>query len=273
MSKKIGVLLPVYKNDNLEYFKLSINSILEQTYTNFIIFVGVDGEVGNEMQELLTEYDKNSQIQVCWFKNNRGLACVLNDLINKSKEYSCDFYARMDADDIAINDRFEEQIKFLEENNEVDVVGGAIEEIDESSNKKDKKVAYPKTHQDCKSFFRYRDPLAHPAVMFSKTFFEKVKGYREEYRKNQDTMLWFDGFKNDCIFANLEKTVLLFRVNDDFYANRRNGWQRAKKMFQDRVMINKELGYGFEAHIFAVMMLLMTISPSFVKKIAYKIFR
>ncbi len=44
-------------------------------------------------------------------------------------------------------------------------------------------------------------------------------------------------------------------------------------MFQDRVMINKELGYGIKAYIFTIMMFIMTISPSFVKKNAYKIFR
>lgn len=269
--KKVGVLLPVYGDDNLSYFNLSVESILNQNYTNFVVFIGVDGEVGDEMRKLLNKYQENPKIEVCWFDKNRGLACVLNDLIDRAKKESCEFYARMDADDIALVDRLKKQVEFLEANEDIDVLGGAVEEIDENSNKRGKTVVYPRTHQDCKNFFRYRDPLAHPAVMFSKTFFCKVDGYREEYRKNQDTMLWFDGFLNNCIFANLGTTVLLFRVDKGFYSNRRNGWNRAKKMFKDRLLINKKLKYGVGANIFAILILFMTISPIFVKKILYKL--
>jgi hypothetical protein len=63
-------------------------------------------------------------------------------------------------------------------------------------------------------------------------------------------MLWFDGFMNGCVFANLKDTVLNFRVNDDFY-NRRNGWKRAKQMLRDRLKINKALGYDISANLFA----------------------
>lgn len=66
---------------------------------------------------------------------------------------------------------------------DVDVVGGAIEEIDDNGEKKGKKVVYPLTHDDCRKFFRYRDPLAHPATFFRKSYFDKAKGYRPKYRK------------------------------------------------------------------------------------------
>lgn len=269
--KKVGVLLPVYKNDNLEYFQMSIKSILNQSYSNFIILVGVDGEVDSKMREILNEYDKINKVEVCWFDINRGLACVLNDLIDRAREYNCDFYARMDADDISVVDRFEKQVYFLLSNEDVDVVGGAIEEIDENSIKNGKKVNYPISHKECKKFFAYRDPLAHPAVMFSKSFFDKVSGYRVEYRKNQDTMLWFDGFNNNCKFSNLPDVLLLFRVTSDFYNNRRSGIKRAKKMLNDRFFINKVLSYGIKANFFALLSFILTISPSFIKKIAYKL--
>ena len=70
--------------------------------------------------------------------------------------------------------------------------------------------------------------MAHPAVMFRKSYFEKVEGYRSEFRKNQDTMLWFDGFKSGCVFANIPDTVLYFRVTDSMLGKRRNGWEYAK---------------------------------------------
>ena len=267
----ISVLLPVYKNDKIEYLKKSVESILQQKNCNFQIFIGVDGPVGDEMKVELLRLEKDDRVELVWFEKNRGLACVLNDLVKLSQQGGYNYYARMDADDISLENRFELQVAFLKSHPEVDVVGGAIEEIDSIDQLRGKHVEYPLTHEDCRMFFRYRDPLAHPAVMFRASYFDKVTdGDRSEYRKNQDTMLWFDGFMNGCIFANLPETVLHFRVNDDFY-NRRNGWKRAKQMFNDRLMINKALNYDITANLFAFGMFCMTISPSWVKKILYKI--
>ena len=267
----IAVLLPVYKNDNANYLSFSVESILKQTYRNIIIFIGIDGPIGNELYRCLQKYENHSQIRIIYFPENRGLAMVLNDLIMMCHKESIDFIARMDADDISVPNRLANQVNYLLLHPEVDVVGGRIEEINEQSERNSKSVTYPLTHQECFKFFRYRDPLAHPAVMFRKSFFDKAKGYRNEYRKNQDTMLWFDGFMNGCIFANLDETVLLFRVTDDFYKNRRNGFKRAKKMLTDRFMINKALHYDWSAYLFSFLMFIMTLTPSFLKKFLYRI--
>lgn len=271
MMKQIGVLLPVYKKDSVSFLSSSVESILYQTYRDFHIFIGVDGPVGKELNESLELLGQQSNVCVVRFPENRGLASVLNDLVAICKREGYDYYARMDADDISLPDRFEKQTKYLEEYPDVDVVGGAIEEIDGNDRLRGKHVEYPLTHDECRKFFRYRDPLAHPAVMFRARYFEKVaSGYRNEYRKNQDTMLWFDGFMNGCVFANLKDTVLHFRVNDDFY-NRRNGWKRAKQMLRDRLKMNKTLGYDISANMFTFAMFFMTISPSWLKKILYRI--
>lgn len=268
---RISVLLPVYKNDSIDFLKKSVGSILRQTIEVFHIYIGVDGPVGADLDECLKTLDQETKITVVCFEVNRGLACVLNDLVAICKKDGYDYYARMDADDISQPDRFEKQVKYFENHPEVDVVGGAIEEIDGNDQLRGKRVEYPLTHEECRKFFRYRDPLAHPAVMFRARYFEKVaSGYRNEYRKNQDTMLWFDGFMNGCVFANLKDTVLHFRVNDDFY-NRRNGWKRAKQMLRDRLKMNKALGYDISANLFALAMFCMTVSPSWVKKFLYKI--
>lgn len=269
--KSIAVLLPVYKDDRPEYFVQSLESILKQQHCDIHIFVGIDGPVGEHLQAVLNDAAKDERVELVPFETNRGLACVLNDLVALSKKSGYEYFARMDADDVAVPDRFEKQVAYLEAHQDVDVVGGAIEEINGEGRLRGKHVEYPLTHVECRKFFRYRDPLAHPAVMFRARYFEKVaRGYRNEYRKNQDTMLWYDGFMNGCVFANLKDTVLHFRVNDDFY-NRRNGWKRAKQMLRDRLKMNKALGYDMSANLFALAMFCMTVSPSWVKKFLYKI--
>lgn len=268
---KVAVLLPVYRKDKVDYLCKAVESVVSQTYRHIHVYIGVDGPVGNGIRTYLNQAGQNGQISIVWFEENRGLAHVLNDLLTVCLGDGCELIARMDADDISLPDRFEKQVAYLEAHSEVDVVGGAIEEIDGEGWLRGKKVTYPLNHGECRLFFRYRDPLAHPAVMFRKSYFEKVSsGYRNEYRKNQDTMLWFDGFMNGCIFANLPDTVLHFRVNDDFY-NRRKGWKRAKQMLRDRLKMNRALHYDQSANLFAIAMFCMTISPAWVKKFLYKI--
>lgn len=267
----IAVLLSVYKNDRAEFLRLSIDSILNQSYKNIILYIGVDGTIGEKLYKCLEQYEQEKRVNIVYFPENRGLAVVLNDLLILCKEANIEYIVRMDADDISVPNRLANQVNYLLLHPDVDVVGGRIEEINEQSERNGKSVTYPLTHQECFKFFRYRDPLAHPAVMFRKSFFDKAKGYRNEYRKNQDTMLWFDGFMNGCIFANLDETVLLFRVTDDFYKNRRNGFKRAKKMLKDRFMINKSLHYDWSAYLFSFLMFIMTLTPPFLKKFLYRI--
>jgi len=275
MEGKIAVILPIYKNDSLRYFKLSIESILRQTYSNFHLFVGVDGPVGEEINNYLKLINDQSKITVVWFNENRGLACVLNDLLEICFNDGYGFVARMDADDISEDFRFERQMSFLDSHPEIDVVGGAISEIDEDDEYRNKTIFYPETPVECRAFFAKRNPHAHPAVLFRKSFFDKLNGkkYRPEYRQNQDTMLWFDGMLAGTQHANISDVILRFRITESLFKKRRNGWDFAKRQFRDRLIINRGLGYGWKADIYGFAMFCLLVSPVWVKKVAYKIFR
>lgn len=271
---KIAVILPVYKNDKVPYIRLSFDSILNQTYKDVTLYVGVDGPVGDDLEGALKEYENKENVKVQWFSENRGLAIVLNDLLDICFKEGYEYIARMDADDISMPDRLEKQMAYLMAHPDVDVVGGAIEEIDENSESQNKTIIYPAGPEDCYRFFSRRNPHAHPAVLFRKSFFDKAGcKYRPEYRQNQDTMLWLDGMSKGTKHANIPDVVLRFRFTNSLFKKRRNGWAFAKKQLEDRKMINKILGYGLGATIFGYLMFIMLVSPAWVKKIAYKVFR
>ena len=145
--KKIAVILPVYKNDKVPYIKLSFDSILNQTYKDTDLFIGVDGPVGKDLEECLKKYEQDERITVEWFKENRGLAIVLNDLLDICFKKGYEYIARMDADDISTPKRIEKQMAYLLQHPEIDVVGGAIEEIDENSESRGKTIIYPEILQ------------------------------------------------------------------------------------------------------------------------------
>lgn len=117
-------------------------------------------------------------------------------------------------------------------------------EIDYFSKSRGKVIVYPKGPKKCYEFFSRRNPHAHPAVLFRKSFFDKAGcKYRPEYRQNQDTMLWLDGMKIGTKHANVQDVILVFAYCA-LFKKRRNGWAFAKKQLTDRKMINKTLGYG-----------------------------
>ncbi|MDC2260493.1 glycosyltransferase [Bacteroides thetaiotaomicron] len=272
--EKIAVILPVYKNDKVPYVHLSIDSILNQTYKGKVtLYVGVDGSVDRDLCACLNEYESKG-VKVRWFNENRGLAIVLNDLLDIVRKDGYEYIARMDADDISMLDRLEKQMTYLLAHPEIDVVGGAITEIDEEGKSRNKTIIYPKGPKECYDFFAIRNPHAHSAVLFRWKFFEKAAcKYRPEYRQNQDTMLWVDGMRKGTKHANIPDVVLRFRFTNSLFKKRRNGWDFAKKQLADRNMINKILGYGFGATALGYMMFIMLVSPAWVKKIAYKVLR
>lgn len=269
---KVGILLAIHSGDNPDWFEASLKSLINQTHFNLLVLILKDGNIPEELQKVISKFKDDRLIELS-FNKNRGLAAVLNDGIKYCQENNIQYIARMDADDISHIERIRKQFDFLLSNPEVDVVGTAIEEFDEKGKSYGKIVQYPLSHDDCKRFFKKRDPLAHPAVMFKSSYFEKAGLYNPEYRKNQDTVLWYQGFMNGCNFANIPEPMLKFRITEDFYKYRRSGWKRAKKMFEDRLRINHDLKYGYDAYLYAIGMFILTLLPSGIKKIAYKFLR
>lgn len=272
MENKISVILPVYQKDKVEYIHLSVNSILEQSFGKIKLFIGVDGPVGDDIRQCLIEYGRDERVKVVWFEENRGLACVLNDLLELSFKEGFEFIARMDADDISLPDRFKKQMEFLQRHFEIDVVGGWSLVIDENGTFQGRTCKHPETPDECRKVFAYINPLGHPAVLFRKRFFDKAGClYRSDHRVNQDTLLWFDGLKKDVKMGNVQEPVIYFRSTNDMYKNRRGGFKKAKKQFFDRLMINRGLKYSFWADIYAFGVFILMISPTFIRKKAYQL--
>lgn len=271
-TPKVIVLLPVYRKDNPEYLRLSVDSMLSQTYHPLHVLIGLDGPIEGELAQMVNAYSKNDEVTIMPFAENRGLAATLNDMIRWAQAQGYTYFARMDADDISLPERIEKQMNFLLLHPEIDVVGGATNEIDENGHYRNKINHYPLTPEACFQYFTKRDPVAHPAVLIKQSYFDKAGClYRPDFRKNQDTMLWFDGLKKGVKIANLDEVVLNFRLNNDFFTTRRNGYAFAKGLLEQRKMINRELHYGWKANLYAYALFLLRISPVWVKRIAYKI--
>ena len=127
-----------------------------------------------------------------------------------------DYIARMDADDISLSGRFKKQIAYMETHPDVDCLGTWAIEIGNGGNEYFKKQM-PVTNEECLEFFKIRDCMIHPTVMFRRSYFEKAGLYPENTYFGEDTMMWAKGFKAGCQFANLPEYLLKFRLDPNFF--------------------------------------------------------
>ena len=267
---KYSILMSLYDKELPHFLDLSFDSIYNQTLPPDEVILVYDGPINDELVDVVEKWKIKLPIKIVCLEKNHGLAHALNIGLQQCSHY---YIARMDTDDICLSDRFEKQINFLKNNINIDVVGTWISEINENNEEIRKEVRYPLTHSELYDFFSKRDPLAHPTVMFRKSFFEKAGNYPINIPLGEDTALWFSGFKNNCQFANIPYVGLKFRRTSNFYLRRANK-EKTISLLKFRISkINKELGYGLPSNIYAILYALLAISPTFVKRLLYTYLR
>jgi len=162
---KISVVMAVY---NAELFLIeSIDSILNQTFDNFELIIINDGSTDGT-KNIIESYDDDRIHLIC--QDNKGLAKSLNVGINKANS---DIIARMDGDDICYPNRFQEQIKYLNNNKNCIIIGSNANVIDQSGNY----VYTTNVNTDpikIKSPLSFKSPFIHPSIMFYKDVFLKA---------------------------------------------------------------------------------------------------
>src|SRR4029453_7761382 len=97
--------------------------------------------------------------------------------------------ARLDADDVALSNRLENQRQFLAEHESVAVVGGAVTFVDEGG-RPFADVPYPLTDPEIRKAAERRTPFSHPSVMLRKNVFGSIGGYRPIFVEAEKVYLW-----------------------------------------------------------------------------------
>lgn len=201
----ISVVMPVF---NVEKFiKEALNSILEQTYTNFELIAINDGSPDNSLQ-ILKQYAKADERIRVISQDNQGLVATLNHGISLARG---EYIARMDPDDVSFPRRFEQQVEILDTKPEVVLVAGGFEVIDEDSEFLYREVL-PVDSDDIKRSMLLRNPIAHGSVMFRKSTFEKIGQYSDSCGPMEDFYLWTQMARLGDIEA-VEPAIYRWRVN------------------------------------------------------------
>ncbi|WP_311568592.1 glycosyltransferase [Photobacterium arenosum] len=212
---KCAFLICVYGKDDVCHLDEALASVITFSQTKHYeinIYLHVDGKVS---QQHLDVINKINPYKIIHSKNNVGLAIGLNKLIEQLEDE--EYIFRMDADDICCEDRIALQVQYLEENNDVDLLGGSIEEFVGSQ---ENIVAYRNYPSLASAYYLPKgSPFAHVTICFRKRFFEKFGCYPINYPLNEDIALWGKALLMGAVGHNIPDTLVKVRM-DSAYSRR-----------------------------------------------------
>ena len=221
---KFSVLLSIYYKEQPAYLRLALDSVFSQTARADEVVLVEDGQLTPELDAVIEEYqERYPELKVVKFEQNRGLGHALNDGLLYC---SYDIVARMDTDDIAKPERFEKQLKVLEEHPEIDLVTAWIEEFVGSPENITAMRTLPETPKELYNYGKSRCPANHPVTMYRKKAVLSVGGYQTSLFP-EDYFLWIKMLQNGSQFYCFQESLLFFRYAPETIA-KRGGWKYAK---------------------------------------------
>ncbi|MCP4687391.1 MAG: glycosyltransferase [Desulfobacterales bacterium] len=210
----VSVLMSAY--NERRWIGEAIESILAQTWGDFELIIADDGS--NDGTSRIIEGYKavDRRIRVITHPEPMGLANTLNEMIGVARGF---YFARMDGDDIAREDRFEKQIRYLKKHPEVGMVGSFCREMDA-----DGRIVgtwrRPTTDFALqKALYKY-NPFIHSSVILRREVFDKVGLYNPACRYAQDIELWLR-VSREFKLGNIGEPLVDLRVDWD-KLNRKN---------------------------------------------------
>lgn len=204
----ITIGMPVYNSGPL--LAQAIESLLQQSYPHWELLIIDDGSTDHAIENLQKIGMLNDpRIHVFNDGQNHGLAARLNECIDSAQGT---FFARMDQDDVALPQRFEKQVAYLQEHPDVDLLSTRVNTIN-GQGQINGSLPYDLSHASlCKKPWR-SIYMPHPSWM-GKTSWFKTHYYATPapyFCEDQELLL---RTHKQSTFACLDEVLLHYRVRD-----------------------------------------------------------
>jgi len=235
INSKISIVMSCY-NEKQSYLELSVQSILDQSHTNFE-FIIINDSTSNENLIYLNHVASiDSRVKIINNSKRVGLAKSLNKAISYSDG---DYILRMDTDDISFKDRIKYQLDFMVNNPKIDVAGSNAKYINESGEKiKNVKMIL-------NSNIYLNTMVIHLSVIGKKSFFLKNK-YDPRLIRCQDFELWIRTYKKFNI-TNIDKYLISYRVKKKTFKQKLESY-----MYTIRIIFRHSIKNNLFDGIFAI---------------------
>lgn len=220
----VSVLMAVY-NETETVLRKSIESILNQTYSDFEFIIIGDNPENDGLNSIVNEYallDKRVVFQIN--SENIGLTKSLNRGIKLSQGK---YIARMDADDVAFPTRLEKQIAFMDCHPDVHVLNTSILKFFNDDYSNNIYISAPDDNDTIVERLLVSNLLFHPTIMIRKSFLDEFHiTYNEMFRRSQDYAMWLDLASHGAVFASIKEPLLYYRSSGNQISIRYRDEQR-----------------------------------------------
>ena len=195
----ISVIMSVY--NGARFLREAVDSILQQSFTDFE-FIIVDDASTDETQAILAGYG-DKRIRLLRNTQNVGLTISLNRALVVARGR---YIARMDADDISLPKRFEQQVEHLDAHQDVLALGTSADIVD-ARGVFYRRMPVPVCHEDVVIWLLINCSIVHGSVMFRNR--ADIR-YNESFKAAQDYDLWVRLLETGRM-ANLPEVLYLWR--------------------------------------------------------------
>lgn len=186
----------------------AVKSILDQTFTNFEFIIINDGSEDETANILKSLARVDHRIFLINHSRKGGLPLRLNEGIRMAQGK---YIARMDADDYSFSTRLYDQQLYLEEHENIDVLGSSVKLVNKETGKYLGVLNMPTNHDDIVRRVFRKTLVIHPSVMVRKRVFESCGIYDETLSWAEDSDLWLRIY-DKVRFHNLPKALLSYSV-------------------------------------------------------------
>ncbi|WP_165043907.1 glycosyltransferase family 2 protein [Dysgonomonas sp. ZJ709] len=208
-TPQISIVMPVYNAQ--EYLCQSIDSIIQQTFTDFELIIVDDGST-DKSAEIISDY-KDPRIHHILNEHN-----FIQSLNNGITAAVGKYIARMDADDIMLPKRLQLQYEFMENNPNVDISGSWMQ----SFGQREYVMKNATDHQGILCQAILHSPLYHPTIIMKRSiihsfpFLDNVSQlYNEKYTYAEDYHCWIELIKKGSVFANIPEVLVKYRCSNN----------------------------------------------------------
>ncbi len=203
----VSIIMSVYNGE--DYLKETLDSIVSQTYKDWEL-IAINDCSKDATLDILNQYSKNdARIKVYSNEVNLRLPASLNKAIS----LSCGKYiARMDADDICMPDRFEKQVKFMDDNPDVSLSSCRFFTL--------KNGVYSSggcggrcDNEALRAMLLVTNPILHPGVIAKAEIMKKML-YSTDVTCTEDLELWIRMTANNIKMQIYPEYLLIYRLHD-----------------------------------------------------------
>ncbi|MGJ1317232.1 glycosyltransferase [Sphingobacterium spiritivorum] len=187
MEKKVSVIVVTFQR--FEYLKLTLESILAQTYTNFELIVVSDGYESDVKEYVKSLFESGYSIQYDFTEHCGYPARPRNLALKKCKG---EYVAFCDDDDLWESDKLEKQIDVLDRNEDVVLCCTNRDEIDSNGHLLTKKSINYVPNYPTFNKLLFTNFISYSSVLIRKSIIEKSGVFIDDikFRAVEDYHLW-----------------------------------------------------------------------------------